>query len=119
MRLHQLLTNLLINAAQYGTDALPVRMAAAARRTRSRSRSSMTGPASRPSRSKRFSARWCSCPAWTRMRARVPAWDWACSSREIALAHGGGISAASSEAEGTVFTVIVPRGSGPSASRPG
>ncbi|UUZ55937.1 ATP-binding protein [Massilia sp. H-1] len=120
MRLHQLLTNLLINAAQYGTDALPVRMAARGAPDAVTVTVINDGPRIPAESLETIFSPLVQLPGLDQdARPRTSLGLGLFVAREIALAHGGGISAASSEAEGTVFTVIVPRGSGPSASRPG
>lgn len=120
VRLHQLLTNLLINAAQYGTDALPVRMAARGAPDAVTVTVINDGPRIPAESLETIFSPLVQLPGLDPdARPRTSLGLGLFVAREIALAHGGGISAASTEAEGTVFTVILPRGSGPSASRPG
>jgi signal transduction histidine kinase len=120
VRLQQLVTNLLINAAQYGTDALPVRLAVAGAADAITIAVSNDGPLIPAESLESIFSPLVQLPGVDQdARPRTSLGLGLFVAREIALAHGGGISAASTEAEGTVFTVVIPRGSAPSASPPG
>jgi signal transduction histidine kinase len=120
VRLQQLLTNLLINAAQYGTDTLPVRLRAHGTADTVTLAVANDGPVIPAASLESIFSPLVQLPGVdAEARPRTSLGLGLFVAREIALAHGGGIRAASDETEGTVFTVILPRGSAPSADRPG
>jgi signal transduction histidine kinase len=110
VRLQQLFTNLLVNAAQYGTSATPVRIAARADEHQVMVTVTNDGAAiPADSLETIFSPLIQLASAGEDARPRTSLGLGLFVAREIALAHGGGISAASSEEEGTVFSVALPR----------
>jgi signal transduction histidine kinase len=109
VRLHQLFTNLLVNAAVYGSSAVPVRMVARASVEHVMIDVVNDGPVIPPeSLESIFSPLLQLQSVAEDARPRTSLGLGLFVAREIALAHGGGISASSSE-RGTVFTVSLPR----------
>jgi signal transduction histidine kinase len=111
VRLQQLLTNLLINAAQYGSDGHPVRLLARGTADAITVEVRNHGPVIPPESLESIFSPLVQLPGVDpEARPRTSLGLGLYVAREIALAHGGAISAASSAAEGTVFTVLLPRG---------
>ena len=110
VRLHQLFTNLLVNAAVYGSAETPVRMVARSSPHHVMVDVVNAGPVI-PSESLEsiFSPLLQLPGVADDARPRTSLGLGLFVAREIALAHGGGISATSSEKAGTVFTVSLPR----------
>jgi signal transduction histidine kinase len=110
VRLHQLLTNLLVNAAVYGSDAAPVRMVARGSAEQVMVDVANAGPVIPPESLESIFSPLLQLPGVAEdARPRTSLGLGLFVAREIALAHGGGISAASSAQLGTVFTVSLPR----------
>jgi signal transduction histidine kinase len=110
VRLHQLLTNLLVNAAQYGTSAQPVRMAIRGGPEDVTIEVTNDGPVIPAASLESIFSPLVQLPGESEeSRPRTSLGLGLFVAREIALAHGGGISAASSAQDGTVFTVALPR----------
>lgn len=110
VRLQQLFTNLLVNAAQYGTSAKPVRIVSSATDEQLIIEVSNDGPVIPAASLESIFSPLIQLPAeHEEARPRTSLGLGLFVAREIALAHGGGISAASSEAAGTVFTVALAR----------
>jgi signal transduction histidine kinase len=110
VRLHQLFTNLLVNAAVYGSDAAPVRMVASASAEQVMVDVINDGPLIPAESLESIFSPLLQLPAVAEdARPRTSLGLGLFVAREIALAHGGGISAASSAERGTVFTVSLPR----------
>lgn len=111
VRLRQLLTNLLVNACQYGAGDRPVRIRASGEVDSIEIVISNEGPPI-PEEDLRRIFR-----PMVRLQAEGDRGTWSDTSlglglfiaREVAKGHGGTISVASSEAEGTAFTVRLPR----------
>jgi len=114
VRLQQLLTNLLINAAQYGSDGRPVRLHARGTADAITVEVRNDGPVIPPESLESIFSPLVQLPGVEpEARPRTSLGLGLYVAREIALAHGGTISAASSAAEGTVFTVLLPRAAAP------
>jgi signal transduction histidine kinase len=114
VRLQQLLTNLLVNGAQYGTEARPVRLAMHGNGTGITIEVSNDGPVIAPESLESIFSPLVQLPGVDPdARPRTSLGLGLFVAREIALAHGGGIHAASNAQDGTVFTVALPRGSAP------
>lgn len=110
VRLQQLFTNLLVNAAQYGTDATPVRVAAAGSAGQVLVQVINDGPVIAAESLESIFSPLIQLPAGDEVtRPRTSLGLGLFVAREIALAHGGGINAASSAEGGTVFSVALPR----------
>lgn len=110
VRLQQLLTNLLVNAAQYGTDAAPVRVVATGDAGQVQLKVINDGPVIPPESLESIFSPLIQLPAGDDVtRPRTSLGLGLFVAREIALAHGGGINAASSAEGGTVFSVALPR----------
>jgi signal transduction histidine kinase len=110
VRLHQLFTNLLVNAAVYGSAGAPVRMVARASAQHVMVDVVNQGPVIPAESLESIFSPLLQLPgAAEDARPRTSLGLGLFVAREIALAHGGGISAASSAERGTVFTVSLPR----------
>ena len=110
VRLQQLFTNLLVNAAQYGTDAAPVKVSASANTEHVLVEVSNDGPVIPADSLEAIFSPLIQLPTGEDGgRPRTSLGLGLFVAREIALAHGGGISAASSDAAGTVLSVALPR----------
>lgn len=109
VRLHQLFTNLLVNAAQYGGDDAPVRMVARASPEHIMIDVVNRGPVIPAESLESIFSPLLQLPGVADdARPRTSLGLGLFVAREIALAHGGGISATSNDS-GTVFTVSLPR----------
>ncbi len=109
VRLHQLFTNLLVNAAQYGGNEVPVRMVARASPEHIMVDVVNAGPVIPAESLETIFSPLLQLPGVAEdARPRTSLGLGLFVAREIALAHGGGISA-TSDATGTVFTVSLPR----------
>lgn len=109
VRLHQLLTNLLVNAAVYGSSASPVRMVARGSAEHVMIDVVNDGPVIPPESLESIFSPLLQLPGLVEdARPRTSLGLGLFVAREIALAHGGGISAASGDT-GTTFTVSLPR----------
>ncbi len=110
VRLHQLFTNLLVNAAQYGASELPVRMVARASPEHVMVDVVNHGQVIPPESLESIFSPLLQLPGVAEdARPRTSLGLGLFVAREIALAHGGGISADSGAELGTVFTVSLPR----------
>ncbi len=110
VRLHQLFTNLLINAAQYGSKTAPVLLRANADAQCVTIDVTNQG-SSIPAESLQSIFRpLIQLPAEGDERPRASLGLGLFIAREIALAHGGTIVVSSNDATGTTFTVRLPRG---------
>ena len=110
VRLHQLFTNLLVNAAVYGSAAHPVRMVARASPEHIMVDVVNDGPVIPAESLESIFSPLLQLPGVDQdARPRTSLGLGLFVAREIALAHGGGISAASSAELGTVFTGSLPR----------
>lgn len=110
VRLQQLFTNLLVNAAQYGTSAEPVRIVTGSNAEQLMVEVINDGPVIPSASLESIFSPLIQLPGeHEESRPRTSLGLGLFVAREIALAHGGGISAASSEAAGTVFTVALAR----------
>ena len=110
VRMHQLFTNLLVNAAQYGTPGAAVRIIARQQGDQVMVEVANDGPVIPPESLESIFSPLIQLPGVdddTRPRTSLGLGLFV--AREIALAHGGGISATSSEAGGTVFSVSLAR----------
>ena len=109
-RLHQVFSNLLVNAIQHGTDGVPVNLSASAEPAHVTVRVKNYGPViPEDMRQVIFN------PLVQLPQDESPHAKYQTNlglglyiAREIVLGHGGKIEVASSEAEGTVFTVELP-----------
>lgn len=110
VRMHQLMTNLLVNAAQYGTPDQPVRITARSTPTQVMIEVANHGPVIPPESLEAIFSPLIQLPGVEEdARPRTSLGLGLFVAREIALAHGGGISATSSEQEGTVFSISLAR----------
>ena len=110
VRMHQLMTNLLVNAAQYGTADQPVRITARSTPTHVMIEVANRGPVIPPESLEAIFSPLIQLPGVEEdARPRTSLGLGLFVAREIALAHGGGISATSSEQKGTVFSVSLSR----------
>ncbi|MBC7683749.1 MAG: HAMP domain-containing histidine kinase [Bdellovibrionales bacterium] len=110
VRMHQLMTNLLVNAAQYGTADQPVRITARSTPTQVMIEVANCGPVIPPESLEAIFSPLIQLPGVEEdARPRTSLGLGLFVAREIALAHGGGISATSSEQDGTVFSVSLAR----------
>ena len=110
VRLQQLFTNLLVNAAQYGSDDAPVRIVARTFPDIVLVEVTNHGPVIPPESLESIFSPLIQLPgAEEDARPRTSLGLGLFVAREIALAHNGGISATSTEKEGTVFTVSLAR----------
>ena len=110
VRLHQLLTNLLINAAQYGGRVAPVVLRAHADARAVTLEVTNRGKAILPESLGSIFRPLVQLPAEGEdPRPRTSLGLGLFIAREIATAHGGGIEVASTEEGGTTFTVTLPR----------
>lgn len=110
VRLHQLLTNLLVNAAVYGSGEAPVRLIARANAEQIMVDVINDGPVIPAESLEAIFSPLLQLPGVDEdARPRTSLGLGLFIAREIALAHNGGISAASSADTGTVFTVSLPR----------
>ncbi len=115
VRLHQLCTNLCINAAQYGAKGRPVRIAASGEADAVVIAVNNHGAVIAPDSLQTIFQPLVQLAAGEGQDAR-PRTSLGLGlfvAREIALAHGGSIAATSSAADGTTFTVRLPRGAAP------
>ncbi|MFM9435250.1 signal transduction histidine kinase [Janthinobacterium sp. CG_23.3] len=115
VRLHQLCTNLFVNAAQYGAKGRPVLVDVRGEGEQVVLRVTNFGAVIAQASLQAIFQPLIQLEADEEQDAR-PRTSLGLGlfvAREIALAHGGGIAATSSEAEGTVFTVRLPRGAAP------
>ncbi len=114
VRLHQLCTNLCINAAQYGAKGRPVRIAASGEADAVVIAVNNHGAVIAPDSLQTIFQPLVQLAAGEGQDAR-PRTSLGLGlfvAREIALAHGGSIAATSSAADGTTFTVRLPRSAG-------
>ncbi|MDL2354375.1 MAG: HAMP domain-containing sensor histidine kinase [Pseudomonadota bacterium] len=112
VRLHQLLTNLLINAAQYGGHAAPVLLRAHADAQTLTVEVTNQGSTIPPDSLQSIFRPLVQLPAEASdERPRTSLGLGLFIAREIALAHGGSIAVSSNEASGTTFCVRLPRNS--------
>lgn len=110
VRMQQLFTNLLVNAAQYGTSATPVRIVASADAHQVMVKVINDGPLIPAESLESIFSPLIQLPGVDEdARPRTSLGLGLFVAREIALAHGGGINAASSEEDGTAFSVALPR----------
>lgn len=110
VRLQQLFTNLLVNAAQYGSSAAPVRVRARSDAHQVMIEVANDGPVIPAASLESIFSPLIQLPGVDQdARPRTSLGLGLFVAREIALAHGGGISATSSEENGTVFSVALPR----------
>jgi signal transduction histidine kinase len=110
VRLHQLLTNLLVNAAVYGSSATPVRIVARGGAEQVMVDVVNDGPLIPAASLETIFSPLLQLPGVAEdARPRTSLGLGLFVAREIALAHGGGISVVSTEELGTVFTVSLPR----------
>jgi signal transduction histidine kinase len=110
VRLHQLLANLLINAAQYGDKAAPVRLRARADAQAVTIEVTNQGSAIPADALQSIFRPLIQLPAeGDDERPRTSLGLGLFIAREIALVHGGTIAASSNAADGTTFTVRLPR----------
>lgn len=110
VRMHQLFTNLLVNAAVYGSGEAPVRMIARANAEHIMVDVINDGPAIPADSLESIFSPLLQLPGVDEdARPRTSLGLGLFVAREIALAHDGGISAASSAETGTVFSVSLPR----------
>jgi len=110
VRMQQLLTNLLINAAQYGSGERPVLLTARGDGERITVEVCNDGPVIPPEALEAIFSPLVQLPGIDDdARPRTSLGLGLFVAREIALAHGGGISAASDAQSGTSFTVALPR----------
>ncbi len=110
VRLQQLFTNLLVNAAQYGSGQAPVRIVARTSADNVLVEVSNDGPVIPPESLESIFSPLIQLPGVQEdARPRTSLGLGLFVAREIALAHNGGISAASTEEHGTVFTVSLAR----------
>ncbi|SHH24478.1 sensor histidine kinase KdpD [Massilia sp. CF038] len=110
VRMQQLLTNLLVNGAQYGTEAQPVRLRLTGSAADVTIAVTNDGPVIATESLETIFSPLVQLPGVDPdARPRTSLGLGLFVAREIALAHGGSIHAASSEQAGTVFTVILPR----------
>ena len=109
VRMHQLLVNLMFNAAQYGSPGEPVRVVARRRGTAVRVQVNNRGPAI-PAASLReiFKPLVQLTVASGDTRPKSSMGLGLFVAREIALAHGGTLDACSDDGAGTTFEVTVP-----------
>ena len=111
VRLHQLFTNLMVNAAQYGTRGSPVLVEARASADSVTVSVTNDGPVIPAVALETIFAPLIQLPGADEAEAR-PRTSLGLGlyiAREIAIAHGGSIEVASSAAEGTTFKVCLPR----------
>jgi signal transduction histidine kinase len=110
VRLHQLLTNLLMNAAQYGGRIAPVVLRAHADARAVTLEVTNRGKVILPESLRSIFRPLVQLPAaGGDERPRTSLGLGLFIAREIAVAHGGGIEVSSTEADGTTFTVTLPR----------
>jgi signal transduction histidine kinase len=111
VRLQQLLTNLMINAAQYGDKDSPVRISALGTQDAVTIEVNNDGPVIPPASLEAIFSPLVQLPADDEAegRPRTSLGLGLFIAREIALAHGGTLAAASSLAQGTTLTVRLPR----------
>ncbi len=110
VRLQQLFTNLLLNAAQYGSGDAPVRIVARSSADNVLVEVSNDGPVIPPESLESIFSPLIQLPGVEEdARPRTSLGLGLFVAREIALAHNGGISAASTAEHGTVFTVSLAR----------
>ncbi|NHZ39824.1 sensor histidine kinase [Massilia aquatica] len=111
VRLHQLLTNLMVNAAQYGTRGTAVRIVARAHPDALTVAVTNDGPVIPPSSLESIFSPLIQLPGEGEAEAR-PRTSLGLGlfvAREIAEAHGGTLKVSSSEECGTTFTAHLPR----------
>lgn len=112
VRLHQMITNLLVNAAQYGASGRPVRLEAKGSQESLLVRVTNHGtviPAASLQSIFRPMVQLPEAGADEDSRPRTSLGLGLFVAREIAAAHGGTIEVESNESEGTRFTVDLPR----------
>jgi signal transduction histidine kinase len=114
VRLHQLCTNLFVNAAQYGSKGSPVRVAATGEADAVVVAVHNDGAVIAPESLQTVFQPLVQLAADEGQdeRPRTSLGLGLFVAREIALAHGGSIAATSSAADGTTFTVRLPRSAG-------
>jgi signal transduction histidine kinase len=110
VRLQQLLTNLMTNAAQYGGKDSPVRISARGAHGTIKIEVNNDGPVIPAASLEAIFQPLVQLPAGEddQARPRTSLGLGLYIAREIALAHGGALSATSSEQAGTTFTVSLP-----------
>ena len=110
VRMQQLFTNLLVNAAQYGSGEAPVRIVARTGEENVMIEVMNDGPVIPAESLESIFSPLIQLPGLEEdARPRTSLGLGLFVAREIALAHGGGISAASTNEQGTVFTVSLAR----------
>ena len=109
VRMHQLLTNLLINAAQYGGRAAPVLLRARADADAVTVEVTNQGNTIPAESLQSIFRPLIQLPAEGDERPRTSLGLGLFIAREIAVAHGGSIVVSSNDAHGTTFTVQLPR----------
>jgi signal transduction histidine kinase len=109
VRMHQLLTNLLVNAAQYGGRTAPVLMRARADGDAVVVEVTNLGSTIPAESLQSIFRPLIQLPADGDERPRTSLGLGLFIAREIALAHGGTIVVSSNDADGTTFTVRLPR----------
>ena len=110
VRMQQLLTNLLVNAAQYGSREVPVRIIARSDAEQLMIEVINDGPVIPSESLELIFSPLIQLPGVEEdARPRTSLGLGLFVAREIALAHGGGISATSTEEQGTVFTISLAR----------
>lgn len=110
VRLQQLLTNLMINAAQYGDKESPVRVRARGTDAAVTVDVNNDGPVIPPASLEAIFSPLVQLPAGDDdARPRTSLGLGLFIAREIALAHGGTLAASSSLAQGTTFSVHLPK----------
>lgn len=111
VRLHQLLTNLMVNAAQYGTRGAAVRIAARAHPDALTVAVTNDGPVIPPASLESIFSPLIQLPGDgdSEERPRTSLGLGLFVAREIAMAHGGSLTVASSADCGTTFTAHLPR----------
>ena len=110
VRMQQLLTNLLVNAAQYGSREVPVRIVVRSDAEQVLIEVINDGPVIPTESLELIFSPLIQLPGVEEdARPRTSLGLGLFVAREIALAHGGGISATSTEEQGTVFTISLAR----------
>ena len=115
VRLHQLCTNLMVNAAQYGARGSPVLIEARGDASRITIAVTNDGPVIPPASLETIFSPLIQLPGEEEAEAR-PRTSLGLGlyvAREIAIAHGGSITVASTPTDGTTFSVILPRAPAP------
>ncbi|MES2900669.1 MAG: HAMP domain-containing sensor histidine kinase [Pseudomonadota bacterium] len=110
VRVQQLLTNLMINAAQYGTRETAIQIVASAPASRLTVAVTNDGPPIAPEALEAIFSPLIQLPIGDEdVRPRTSLGLGLYVAKEIALAHDGSLSVRSDEASGTTFTLDIPR----------